>query len=420
MYPADEEREAALEAKMLSDQYNFIAKVTDPLPKLAAANFDDWLSKWQQEAPRLKWDDTWLRVTGPPFDFSAETVVIRTRRILAAQMLLRTISKEHDEWLRGGTDLNNPQAIFRRMSLFFRGNNVLAVKAKYVALLHSTTQSSSNTNVVNYGGLMKEIGLRLRDLDHPVDPAEHIHLYLLGLNKPMDHIRFDIEARMHSTAHNRPRSFAECTQMVEQWAAALSGRNLLTARDTTRPGSKEVTVQTLLADPTPAIDTMLTTTARNDDCRLWVRTGTCANHDKGQCRWVHSARRKGINKPTPRTNAAAPNALRDHTTSFCDLCKVLGHTNRWGACPTKVAAAKLATRPSTFNNSIRPSTTSNPQRPLPRHPTVKSLLADTDATDYLPAFDMANLPIIEQFLAQFRSNTTSPPPDDASTALDDG
>ena len=133
---------------MLSDQYNFIAKVTDPLPKLAAANFDDWLSKWQQEAPRLKWDDTWLRVTGPPFDFSAETVVIRTRRILAAQMLLRTISKEHDEWLRGGTDLNNPQAIFRRMSLFFRGNNVLAVKAKYITLLHSTSQLSSNTTVV--------------------------------------------------------------------------------------------------------------------------------------------------------------------------------------------------------------------------------------------------------------------------------
>ena len=68
-----------------------------------------------------------MNVDGPEMDLKAETASETIHRKNAAQMVMKTIdAAEHEPWLRG-TDPENPQAIFRRLHLKFRGTNTDAV-----------------------------------------------------------------------------------------------------------------------------------------------------------------------------------------------------------------------------------------------------------------------------------------------------
>ena len=67
-----------------------------------------------------------MSIDGPELDLKSEDV----HRKNAAQMVMRTIdSDEHELWLRD-TDPTNPQAIFRRLHLKFRGSENVAVSSQ--------------------------------------------------------------------------------------------------------------------------------------------------------------------------------------------------------------------------------------------------------------------------------------------------
>jgi hypothetical protein len=69
-------------------------------------------------------------VDGPELNLRAEVDTESVHRMNAAKMVLKTIdANEHEPWLRD-TDPTNPQAIFRRIHLKFRGTDTIAVSSQ--------------------------------------------------------------------------------------------------------------------------------------------------------------------------------------------------------------------------------------------------------------------------------------------------
>lgn len=346
-----------MEARTLAQNYMLIDAVVKNIPPLVD-RFDPWTEKWGQEAQTLGWHPSWLDVSAGIYDISTETPQDTNRRLNAAKMLRRSIGPEHDEWLRTGTDMANPQAIFRRMHLKFRGTSALAQSGKLLSRLNDSTMASTGNSVVAYGALLMEICRRLREMNEPPDTQRVIGLYLLGLSKPFDQIRYDLQSRMSSGAATRPNSLADATAMVEKWAASMPDRNLLHVKEGNRRSGQETTIHTLLGDtkstsrPSGATtygQSSTRSTAGKNDCRQWVKTGRCERHGQGTCNYTHSSRHRGVNKPPPaRDNRPAPKT-EDHSDKYCSLCKVKGHSERWSQCPTRLKqrAGKDGRKPTT-------------------------------------------------------------------------
>ena len=91
-----------------------------------------------------------MAIDGPELDLSAEVDTESVHRKNAAKMVLKTIDVgEHEPWLRD-TDPNNPQAIFRRIHLKFRGTDTIAVSSQIESQLLTMTMKSTRLDVVAY------------------------------------------------------------------------------------------------------------------------------------------------------------------------------------------------------------------------------------------------------------------------------
>lgn len=372
--------------------YSLIDTVTKGFVKLTD-RFDPWSDKWHQESVSLGWPPAWLDVTAPVYSCDHETAVEQSRRLCAAKMLRRTIADEHAEWLRN-TDLNLPQAIFRRMHLKFRGNAVLAQSTKLLSMFNATSMQSTRSTVSAYGAQLSEICRRLRELSEPIPDHRAVDVYLLGLSKHFDPIRFDLQSRVTRRSVDMPVTLSDATSAVESWAANLPDRQLLSVKDTSgRAPAQPVLTMFSVAKP-PARPTKKP--SATNDCRSWVRSGACAKHAKGECKYDHNARKKGVNQKTPR---ADPGATTDHTHQYCDRCKVKGHSSRWSGCPTKVA--DRARKPAVASSSL-----------------LATAIPSSSDTQLLHAAIAQQTATMNNLVLSLAAVVGRPIPDDASAAFD--
>jgi hypothetical protein len=97
-----------------------------------------------------------MSIDGPELDLNAEVNTESIHRNNAAKMVLRTIdAAEHEPWL-GDTDPTNPQAIFRRIHLKFRGTDTIAVSSQIESQLLTMSMKSTRLDVVGYGSAIVE------------------------------------------------------------------------------------------------------------------------------------------------------------------------------------------------------------------------------------------------------------------------
>lgn len=280
-----------------------------------------------------------MALDGNDLDIDAEHGTMTVHRTNAAKMVLKTISKDHEPWIRD-TDQSNPQALFRRMHLKFRGSENIALAAQVEAQLITMSMASAKMTVAAYGSAMVELMRKLKDMNSPTDELRVVNLYLLGLASKFDHIRFKLQDQILQEDPQAPRTMAAVRKVVEDWSVKM-GRGLVSFVDKTGNDSN-TPLLTLLGMVEPA------SAADPDACRNWVKTGKCKFHDLGTCEFKHAIRTKGVNAPNVKdAHDAAKGKGRDFSDYKCESCQTIGHSKNWGGCPTKLkkkaAAAVLQT-----------------------------------------------------------------------------
>ena len=358
---------AEKETKAIAANYQLVKSVTSHFIKLGTSNYETWRRKWEQEFKTLGWSNNYMSVDGPELDLSAEVDTESVHRKNAAKMVLKTIdANEHEPWLRD-TDPTNPQAIFRRIHLKFRGTDTIAVSSQIESQLLTMTMKSTRLDVVAYGSAIVENLRKLKEMGAAMCEIKMVSLYLLGLSRVFDHIRFEIQKMIKNKKPKAPKTIAAVRKMVEDWAVQMKERNLLSYKDATGGDPKGI-VHTLVGEVTKP---------SSDACRSWLKYGRCKPNELGKCSWKHDVKKKGINAPSPSvaggtTKATAPSAstgktLRDYCTLTCKECKVVGHSANWSGCPSKLAKAKsiMHTQPAPPAHPTVPSSSSAPSAKTP-------------------------------------------------------
>ena len=340
---------AEKETRALAASYSLVKSVTDKFPKLGNSNYDPWRRMWGQEFKTLGWSSDFMSIDGPELDLESE------HRKVAAQMVNKTIDQnEHELWLRD-TDRTNPQAIFRRLHLKFRGSDNIAVVSQIECQLMSMTMKSTRLTIAEYGTAIVETMRKLSELGSPFCELKMINLYLLGLNKLFDPIRFEVQKQIEKKKSKAPKTMAVAKKIVEDWAIRMRDRGLVTFKDTSG-GDPKTTVLTLLGDVKKGSP---------EACRGWLKFGKCKANDLGKCSYQHDMKKKGINAPSPAVLSAGASANkgleRDFTNYKCTECNTLGHSSVWGKCPTKLA--RKAERAAKNVMHIQPAAPAAPPAP---------------------------------------------------------
>ncbi len=125
-----------------------------------------------------------------------------------------------------------------------------------------------------------------------------VNLYLLGIAKPFDPIRWSLQKRIKNGKLSEP-TVTSVRQMVEDWAMQLKDRNLITYKDT-KGSAPTVPVLTLYGDVLTKQHVPMITS--DEACRSWLRSGVCRAHDAKRCKYKHDNKKKGINKPSPHVS----------------------------------------------------------------------------------------------------------------------
>ena len=187
-----------------------------------------------------------MSIDGPELGFKTEGYNTVHRKN-AAQMVMITIDPyEHELWLRD-TDATNPQAIFRRLHLKFRGSENVAVSSQIECQLLSMTMKSTRLTVTEYGTAIVENMRKLKEMGSPFCELKMVNLYLLGLNKLFDPIRFDIQKQIEKRKSKAPKNMVSAKKIVEEWAIRMRDRGLITFKDPSG-GDPTSSVLTLVAD----------------------------------------------------------------------------------------------------------------------------------------------------------------------------
>jgi hypothetical protein len=347
------EIKAERKTKALTASYQLVNTVTVKFRKLGTSNYDPWRRDWDREYTTLGYNKRFMDVEGPELDLKKETTSETIDRKNAAQMVMKTIDvAEHEPWLRD-TDPENPQAIFRRMHLKFRGSNNDAVTNTIQSQLLVTSMKSSRLDVVAYATSIIEGLRKLREMGAPMDEKKAITVYLLGLNKVFDTIRNVIENLITKGKSTAPKTMADAKKMVEDWAIKFKDRGLLAFKDTSG------------GDPKSTVHTFLGEVKKNtsEGCRGWLKYGKCKNNSLGKCLYQHDLKKKGINAPSPAVlSGAAKGAvagtgkIRDFTNMTCELCNVKGHSKNWALCP-KRSQSNGATNVMNVHTALPPPAT---------------------------------------------------------------
>ena len=341
-------KRAERETKTLAANYQLVKAVTDNMPKLADNNYEAWRRAWDKEFNSLGWDKDYMVLEGKDLNLNNEKGTMKVHRTNAAKMVMKTISSDHELWLRD-IDQTNPQTIFRRMHKKFRGSENLGLAATIEAQLFTMTMATSRLNVAGYGTAMVDLMRKLKDMNSPTNEERSVGLYLLGLSKVFDHKRFELQKLIADKHHDAPTTMAAVKQAVEDWAVNMGPtRGLVNHVEKSNNGTSSTPVLTLLGITRTGSDA--TTTDKN--CRTWVRHGKCRLHDSGICKWEHNIRRKGVNAPTQKDahdaalkkRVSYDSSSKDFSKIHCTNCKLDGHSANWSKCPTtlkKRAAAKI-------------------------------------------------------------------------------
>ena len=206
---------------------------TDNFPKLDTSNYDSWRREWQQGIKSLGYNASYMSVEGPEWNSKTEDVYESVHRKNLAMMVINTIdATEHELWLRD-TDPSNPQAIFRRMHLKFRGANTIVVSSQIESKLLTMTMKSTRLDVAAYGtAIVENLRNYLREMGDPMCEVKMVNLYLLGLNEVFDPIRFDIQKQIKNKKPKAPKTMADAKRIVEDWAVQMKDRGFVTFKDT--------------------------------------------------------------------------------------------------------------------------------------------------------------------------------------------
>jgi hypothetical protein len=305
-----------------------IRQVTQGMEQLHSNNFEVWRKQWERMMKHLHWDPSWKNNPGSSLLYIiplSETAEERNTRLTAAQMLKTTIHTIHDDWL-AGTDDENPQAIIKRMSEFFNGTDPLPRQIKLTRLLHTVTMENTNNTLVKFGVLVRDLTQKLTDLGKPPDMDDVVQIYLIGLLKQFDNIRFE-QLRLIAASPDKPMTLNNIIANVENWTGRLAdNRDLFNltsgsqkpASNITTLLSKDVTISTgarensFTNSGTPPQPGQVKTSL----CPRWQTREGCKLGDS--CKSLHV---------TPTQYWA---------DKYCNSCKGKGHSERWGKCPTKL------------------------------------------------------------------------------------
>lgn len=338
--------------RALAANYQLIKLITEKFPKLGTSNYDSWQRTWKHQAKSLGYNTSYMSVDGPEWNVKTEDASESVHRKNFAEMVIKTIdANEHELWLRD-TDRQNPQAIFRRMHLKFRGADTIVVSSQIESQLLTMTMKSTRMDVAAYGTAIVENLRKLKEMGAPMCEKKMVSLYLLGLNNRFDPIRFDIQKLIKNNKPKAPQTMATAKKLVEDWAVLMKDRGLLTFKDTSG-GEPKGTVLTLLNE------VKKTGAVANEACRGWLRFGTCKRLQDGTCKYLHDTKKKGVNAPTPAVRAAAGAKATDFTALKCNVCNVTGHSHNWSKCPSKVAAKVMHVQPAVTVRTVPPASTSS-------------------------------------------------------------
>ena len=230
-------KRAERETKTLAANYQLIKAVTDNMPKLEENNYEAWRRAWEKELDSLGWNKDYMVLEGKDLNLNDEKgTTMKVHRTNAAKMVMTTISTDHEPWLRD-SDQTNPQAIFRRMHMKFRGSENLGLAAQIEAQLITMTMASSKLNVAGYGTAMVDCMRKLKDMNSPANEERCVGLYLLGLSKAFDHKRFELQKLIADKRPDAPKTMAAVKQAVEDWAVNMGpSRGLVTHVDKSNDG----------------------------------------------------------------------------------------------------------------------------------------------------------------------------------------
>jgi hypothetical protein len=355
-------QQAERETKNMAANYHLVNNVTAHFPKLNGSNYDAWRRRWKLEANTLEWNSLFMSIDGPLLDVSAEMGTESNHRKNAARMVIKTIDPtEHEMWLRD-TDQENPQAIFRRMHLKFRGSETTGAAARIEATLLTISMKNTKFTVTAFGTAIVENLRKLTEMGVPMNEKKMINIYLLGLHKNFDPIRWKLQRAITTKKSTAPKTMAEAKKTVEDWATTMPDRHLLDFKDNTGSDNKS-DVLTLFGE-------VSTAAASTEACRGWTTRGKCNANTVGKCKYVHDVKKKGINAPSalekrttatnnrdrdkanPSSNAPSRASTKDFSTIHCDVCNVKGHSKNWAQCPAKKKATP--SRSVLSVNSVRP------------------------------------------------------------------
>ena len=169
-------------------------------------------------------------------------------------MVLKTIdATEHEPWLRD-TDPTNPQAIFRRIHLKFRGTDTIAISSQIESQLLTMTMKSTRLDVVAYGSAIVENLRKLKEMGAAMCEVKMVSLYLLGLSRVLIIFVLKFKGWSRTKKLKQPKLWLLARKMVEDWAAQMKDRNLLTYKDASGGDTKGI-VHTLVGEVTkpPAV-----------------------------------------------------------------------------------------------------------------------------------------------------------------------
>jgi len=218
--------------RALAANYQLIKLITENFTKLDISNYDSWRREWERVIKSLGYNISYMSVDGPEWDIKTEDVYESVHRKNLAQMVIITIDPtEHELWLRD-TDPSNPQALFRRMHLKFRGANTIVISSQIEYQLLTMSMKSTRYDVAAYGTAIVENLRRLKEMGDPMCEIKMVNLYLLGLHEVFDPIRFDIQKQIKNNKPRAPKTMAAAKKLVEDWAVQIKDRGLLTFKDT--------------------------------------------------------------------------------------------------------------------------------------------------------------------------------------------
>ena len=257
--------------RALAANYQLIKLITENFTKLGISNYDSWRREWEQEINSLGYNISYISVDGPEWDIKTEDVSESVHRKNLAKMVIITIDPtEHELWLRG-TDSSNPQALFRRMHLKFRGADTVAVSSQIESKLLTMSMKSTRLDIAGYGSAIVENLRRLTEMGVPMCEVKMVNLYLLGLNEVFDPIRFDIQKQIKNKKPKAPKTMADAKKIVEDWAHEMKDRGFVTFKDTS-DALPMSSVLTMLGEvqSTTTTDGCNSPTANSDSCNADV------------------------------------------------------------------------------------------------------------------------------------------------------